>query len=457
MDHQELWRAALTEIELTVPRASFITWFKDTELSGVNGGTVTISVPNGFAKEWLQSKYNKYIVRALRNVAGEEVKEIAYVVGRHAASGFAQKTKERLKKTRVEAEVASEMQIKDLHVNPETGLNPRYAFNNFIVGSFNELAHGAAQAVLKNLGSAYNPLFIFGGVGLGKTHLIQAIGNEVAKNHNAKVKYVTSEKYMGEIVEALSNQTINQLKERYRRVDLLIMDDIQFIARTEKMQEEFFHTFNVLYQQNKQIIISSDRQPSAIPTLESRLRSRFEGGCLVDIGEPDFETRLTILGAKALEKGITLSEETLRYIASAVKNNIRELEGALNRLMLSSKINSAPLTADEARRILEQVTQTPKKFSSPKKVIKAVADFYEAAEKDLVNPSRRKEIVKPRQVAMYLLREELKCSFPFIGEKLGKKDHTTAIHACKKIDGELKTNSDLQNEIKCIKEKIYSS
>ena len=261
---------------------------------------------------------------------------------------------------------------------------------------------------------------------------------------------------MGEIVDATNNQAFPQFKERYRKFDLLIIDDIQFIAKGERMQEEFFHTFNVLYQQNKQIVISSDRPPSAIPSLEQRLKSRFEGGMQADISEPDFETRLTILKTKAAQKGASIPEESLKYIATNIKNNIRELEGALNRLILNAKMSSMPLDLEETKRILFQVTQAPKKFTSPKKVIKTVADFYEIAERELITTSRRKEIVKPRQIAMYLLREELKCSFPFIGERLGKKDHTTAIHAYKKIEEELKKSNDLQNELKIIKEKIYS-
>lgn len=457
MEHSELWKAALAEIELAIPRASFVTWFKETAINHIQNGTVVISVPNGFAKEWLQNKYNRFIVRALRNVAGDSVKEIAYAIGK-ASEESPFRPKEKVKRDQPAIRVVEEMQFRDLQTDPETGLNPRYTFNSFVVGSFNELAHAAAQAVIKNIGSTYNPLFIFGGVGLGKTHLIQAIGNAVAKDQRGlKVKYVTSEKYMGEIVDALSNQTMNQLKDRYRRVDLLIMDDIQFIARTEKMQEEFFHTFNVLYQQNKQIVISSDRPPSAIPTLEARLRSRFEGGMLADIGEPDFETRLTILKTKVAERGVSIPEESLRCIAETIKRNIRELEGALNRLVLQSNMSSLPPTLEETKKVLAQVTQAPKRFTSPKKVIKAVADFYEIAERELFESSRRKEIVKPRQIAMYLLREELKCSFPFIGERLGKKDHTTAIHACKKIEEVSKRDTDLQNEIKSIKEKIYSA
>lgn len=459
MEYNELWKAALAEIELAIPRASFVTWFNGTAINAITDGSVEISVPNGFAKDWLQKKYQKYIIRALRNVGGETVREVLFAIGKPSEEHRLRVLKDKPRPPRIFVPgVSEEMQLKDFQVDPDTGLNPRYGFDTFIVGSFNNLAHAAAQAVVKNLGSSYNPLFIFGGVGLGKTHLIQAVGNEILKHNNAaRVKYVTSEKYMGEIVEALSNQTMNQLKERYRNVDLLIMDDIQFIARTEKMQEEFFHTFNFLYQQNKQIVISSDRPPSAIPTLESRLRSRFEGGMLADIGEPDFETRLAILKTKVLKKDVAIPDETLVFIAQTIKNNIRELEGALNRLVLHAKMSSSPLTVDETKRILSQVAQAPKKFSSPKKVVRAVADFYEIAEKELINPSRRKEVVRPRQITMYILREELKCSFPFIGDRLGKKDHTTAIHAYKKISAEMKISPDLQNEIKMITEKIYSA
>ncbi|MDO8560903.1 MAG: chromosomal replication initiator protein DnaA [bacterium] len=462
MENHDLWRAALAEIELAIPRASFVTWFKGTSIAEVANGSIVISVPNGFAKEWLQNKYNRYIVRALRGVGGETVKEISYVIGK-TSEETSLKSKDRTNRAALAVKneisvTAEEVPLKDFQIDPETGLNPRYTFDGFVVGSFNDLAHAAAQAIIKNLGSAYNPLFIHGGVGLGKTHLIQAIGNEVLKqNPSKKVKYMTSEKYMGELVEALNNQTMNQFKDRYRKFDLLIVDDIQFLGQTEKLQVEFFHTFNTLYQLNKQLVISSDRPPSAVPTLDARLRSRFEGGMLADVGEPDFETRLTILKAKISQKGVSIPEESLKYIALNIKNNIRELEGALNRLILNSKMNSLPLDLEETKRILAQVTQAPKRFTSPKKIIKTVADFYEILEKELITTSRRKEIVKPRQIAMYLLRDELKCSFPFIGDRLGKKDHTTAIHAYKKIDEELKKNTDLQNELKIIKEKIYSA
>jgi len=356
-----------------------------------------------------------------------------------------------------EASLSSEFELKDLNIDPETSLNPKYTFDSFIVGTFNELAHAASKSIVTKPG-IYNPLFIYGGVGLGKTHLVQAVGNEIIKqNPKTKVKYMSSEKFMGEIVEALRNQDIGQLKEKYRAYDFLIMDDIQFIAKTEKMQEEFFHTFNALYEKNKQIVISSDRPPAAIATLEDRLKSRFEGGMIADIGEPDYETRLTILKVKAEKSGFVVPEDILEHVAHTIKNNIRELEGALNRIILMSKMNSTVPSLEDVKKMLNQIIYAPRKFVTPKKVIKAVSDFYDLGEKEILNKSRKKEIVKPRQIVMYLLRDELKCSFPFIGEKIGKKDHTTAIHAYKKILADLKSNLDLEEEIKLIKEKIYSS
>ena len=262
---------------------------------------------------------------------------------------------------------------------------------------------------------------------------------------------------MGEVVEALSNQAMSRLKEKYRLIDLLIIDDIQFIGRTEKMQEEFFHIFNTLYQNNKQIIISSDRPPKSIPTLEERLRSRFEGGMIADIGLPDRETRMMILKTKCLEKGVAVPEDALWFVADSIKTNIRELEGALNRVVISSKLSNSPISLEETKKILAHIAQEPRRFTSLKKVVKSVADFFEINEKELIDHSRRKEIVRPRQIAMYLLREDLKSSFPFIGDKLGKKDHTTVIHACKKITNELKSNPLLEEELRAIRDRMYSA
>ncbi len=462
MTHEELWQNALTEIELSLTKANFITWFKHTAVADLRDGVVTLSVPNGFAKEWLKSKYHKFILRAVRNL-NNEVKDVSYIIGQYRPTGDNKKRPGPHEKRRMfEAPVGNasgteeEFSLRDIAVDPATNLNPRYTFENFIVGSFNELAHAAAQSVIKNLGGAYNPLFIYGGVGLGKTHLIQAVGNEVLKQNSLRrVLYIPTERFMGEVVEALSSQSMGRLKDKYRSADLLIIDDIQFIGRTEKMQEEFFHIFNNLYQNNKQVLISSDRPPKSIPTLEERLRSRFEGGMIADIGLPDRETRMMILKNKANLKGVVVPDEALWHIADSVKTNIRELEGALNRVVMSSKLSNNPISLEETKKILSHIAQEPRRFTSLKKIMKAVSEFYDINEKELIDHSRRKEIVHPRQIAMYLLREDLKSSFPFIGEKLGKKDHTTVIHACKKITKELKDNPSLEDELCIIREKMY--
>lgn len=460
MDLHELWKTALADIELGVSRPNFITWFKDTRIASLNGGKMVVSVPNGFAKEWLQNKYNKFVVKAIRNLT-PDIREVEYIIGEPATRPVVHERSIKSpsqKPVNTFPQYLDQLDLKEVVVNPTTNLNPRYAFQNFVVGSCNEFAHAAAQSVVKKPGGAYNPFFIYGGVGLGKTHLIQAIGNALAAERpSAKIRYVSSEKYMAEIVDAIRTQEIQQIKEKYRNFDLLIIDDIQFIAKTEKIQEEFFHTFNALYERNKQIVISSDRPPAAIPTLEARLRSRFEGGMIADIGEPDFETRLMILKTKQEEKQTAINEEVLFLIAQTVKNNIRELEGVLNKIILMSKMANMPITVEETKKILNQIVFAPKRFATPKKVIKTIADFYEISEKDFISNSRKKEMVRPRQITMYVLRDDLKCSFPFIGEKLGKKDHTTAMHAYKKIKNELKTNQNLEEELKLIRERIFIS
>ena len=458
MEKEELWRAVLAQFELTVSRPNFLTWFQETGISKFEGGVVNVSVPNSFVREWLQNKYHKTILHSLREL-NSDIKEVTYTIGKvdHSVHIQAPKDVPRKKRSDTNPLDGEEFSIKEFSVNPETNLNPRYTFETFVVGSFNELAHAAAQSIVRNTGTKYNPLFIHGGVGLGKTHLIQAVGNTfISQNPKGKVRYVSAEKYMSEIVDALRNQEMNQLKDRYRSVDLLIMDDIQFIARTEKMQEEFFHTFNALYEKNKQIIISSDRPPKAIAALEERLRSRFEGGMIADVGIPDLETRVTILNTKIEQKQIAISDDVVRFIAESVRNNIRELEGALNRIVMTTKITNTPLTVENARKILTTHSNAPKKFVSAKKIIKAVADFYDLTEKDLIAQSRKKDVVKPRQVAMYLMREELKNSYPSIGEKFSGRDHTTAIHSCEKIEKELLINPELEEEIKSIKEKVFS-
>lgn len=459
MEKQELWQNVLSKIELDISRPSFLTWFQETGITRVDEGVATVCVPNAFVKEWLQNKFHKTILHALRTISAD-IKDVDYVIGRpEGMKSLALAHGESARRRRAPAafDVGDESgAIKDLTVNPLTNLNPRYTFDTFVVGSFNELAHAAAQSVIKNPGTSYNPFFIYGDVGLGKTHLIQAVGNELLGKHTSyKIRYIPAEKYMGEIVDALKNQSMQALKQKYRDSDLLILDDVQFIARTEKMQEEFFHTFNSLYERNKQIIISSDRPPHAISTLEQRLRSRFEGGMVADVGLPDFETRLLILKIKTGIKHVTVPEDVLRYLAEKITKNIRELEGALNRIVVASKLSSAPMSIDAARKIVSVHAAAPKKFVSARKIIKAVSDFYDMTEADLLHRSRKKDVVKPRQIAMYLMREEMKSSFPSIGEKFGGRDHTTAIHSCEKVGKEILTNSELHEEVRLIREKIF--
>ncbi len=459
MELDELWKAALGEIELQISKANFKTWLQNTSIAERKGGVVTIAVPNSFTKEWLENKYHKFILRSLRNLESE-IKEVNYKIKQNLA-------KEDVKgkgafKFKEDSTAGKQLDFQELNANAITNLNPQYVFENFIVGSSNELAHAAAIAVTKNLGKKYNPLFIYGGVGLGKTHLIQAVGNQVKKDDPVKkVKYVTSERFTSEVVSALRSGSlrpndIDDFKKRWREVDLLIIDDIQFLSGKEKTQEEFFHTFNALYDAGKQIVLSSDRPPKSIQILEERLRSRFEGGMIADISHPELETRMAILKSKASNKGIILSDEILEYVAQNVKKNIRELEGALNRLIAANyQLNPKELDLSDAKKILNSILNTPKRNTTLKNIIKAVAEFYDINEKELLERSRKKEIVKPRQVIMYLMREELKSSFPFIGLKIGGRDHTTAIHACEKIKKEIEADSNLNDEINTIKEKLY--
>jgi len=449
MTNEELWQKVLGQIQLNISQANFATWFKNTEITSQKDGEIIVLVPNSFAKEWLENKYNKTILKILRNL-NKEVKEIKYSVG---------KTKLKiLKKIPVIPPETDQMEFQQFKINKETNLNPRYTFDSYIVGPFNELPHAAAIAVSKKPGAVYNPLFIYGGVGLGKTHILQAIGNEVIKNSKKnKVKYVSSEKFTSEVVSSIRNRTMDSFKSKYRDVDVLIIDDIQFLAGKEKTQEEFFHIFNVLYENNKQIILSSDRPPKAISSLAERLRSRFEGGMIADISSPDTETRIAILKTKAQEKKIEFSDDVYQYISSVIQRNIRELEGALNRLVVYEKLNNQKPDVEIAKTLFKNLLSSPLRIITPKKVIQMVAEFYDLRERDLLTSSRKKEIVRPRQIAMFLLREELKNSFPFIGRKFNGKDHTTAIHSYKKILNELKSNKKLEEEIGLIKERVFNA
>ncbi len=455
MTNQELWQIALSEIELSISKANFITWFKNTNVISNKDGKIVIGVPNGFTKEWLENKYNKIVLKALRNNIGN-IKEINYIIN-YLREGKERKKKTRVVRKKIKPNLKEQLNLQEYKIDEKTNLNPRYSFNSFVVASFNELAYAASRSVIKELGRVYNPLFVYGGVGVGKTHLIQAIGNEVIKKYkNKETAYVSSEKFSADLISSISNGTVEKFKNNYRKFDILIIDDIQFLAGKEKTQEIFFHIFNTLYERNKQIILSSDRVPKAIPTLEERLRSRFEGGMIADIGQPDFETRLVILKKKAQDIGIELNEETFNYIASNIQKNIRELEGALNRVVAFIRLNNTIPNQKQLIKILKTIISNPQKRTNYKKITQIVADFYDINLNDLINKSRKKEIVKPRQIAMYLIREELKSSYPFIGTKFGGRDHTTAIYACEKIGKELENDDNLEQELNLIKERLYS-
>lgn len=448
MSKEELWQAVLARVQLNISPANFATWFKNTGVFSQKGGEIVISVPNSFAKEWLEQKYNKMIFKTLRDIdAG--TKEVKYIIDKQELKI--------LKRDRILLPITDQLEFPEFKIDKETNLNPRYTFENFIVGSFNELPHAAALAVSKEPGFIYNPLFVYGGVGVGKTHLIQAVGNIITRSFpDKKVKYIPAEKFISGVVSSIRNHEMEAFKTQYRQIDVLIIDDIQFLAGKEKTQEEFFHTFNTLYEKNKQIIVSSDRPPKTIPSLAERLRSRFEGGMIADISAPDFETRVAILKSKSRERAIDFSDEILHYIANNIQKNIRELEGALNRLAAYQKLNNQPPDLETTKTLLKSVVLSIPRVSSPGKIIKAVAEFYDLKEKELLTSSRRREVVYPRQVAMYLLRKELKSSYPFIGRRFRGKDHTTAIYSCEKIEKELRTSEKLSDEITIIKQRIYT-
>ncbi len=462
MNHNEIWQAVLAEIELVISPASFTTWFRNTSLIDFENETVIVSVPNGFAKEWLENKYNQFILKAIKNFR-ENTRKVRCVVSVKNISPIPKLIRKDIDSVLENGE-ENLIDLRNMKTPAEQaegghiGLNNRYTFENFIVGSNNELAHAACLAVSKNPGQIYNPLFIYGGVGLGKTHLLQSVANSIlAQNPKKKIIYSTAEFFTNRYIDMVKNQQAREFKKSYLDTDLLIIDDVQFIAGKEKTQEEFFHIFNTLYQLNKQIILSSDRPPKSIATLEDRLRSRFEGGMIADISKPDIETRIAILQHKAAQRDFEIENEVLNYIASNIQNNIRELEGALSRIIVTCELKNAEPSLGYVKKILSDIIHSGrKKGISSKQIIQAVADFYDISAQDLVNRSRRKDIVRPRQVAMYLMREELRTSFPGIGEQLGGRDHSTAMHAYEKIAKEIEQDEALEQEINNIKGKLYN-
>lgn len=460
MTNEQIWQAVLGEVEIGLSRANFITWFKDTFVSSFENGQVIVCVPNEFVKRWLENKFYKMIKASIEKITGQKINEVYYKVeikklGTTPAPASAAVSAP-------ESVADSSAETKELptigsgHAN-RFGLNSRYLFENFVVGRGNELAHAACKAVVNNPGKVYNPLFIYGGVGLGKTHLLQAIGNEMSK-HTSKILYTTSEKFTNNYIQAIQSGKAKEFKNIYRNVDLLLVDDVQFMGGKDGTQEEFFHTFNELQQENKQIVLTSDRPPKSIPAIEKRLISRFESGMVADVGKPDIETKIAILEKKAVEKNYLLDEEVLNFVAENVQNNIRELEGALNKIIAYHEFNNTTPTVKSVKSILNDLLiDNQLKSFTPRDIIEIVSKFYNISYKELISNSRKKELVMPRQIAIYLIREELNTSYPTIGDELGGRDHTTAMHAYNKISEERKNNERINQEINSIKQLFYNS
>jgi chromosomal replication initiator protein len=453
MDTKQVWRAALGELQVSLSPAAFETWLKGSTLTTVDDNRFTIGVPNGFARDFLENRYRSLISQTLARVVGYSV-VVDFVVipaatdaedgGGPAPDDSPEEV--RLEPTRVGGE------------GGQSNLNPRYTFSNFIVGSANRLAHAASLSVAERPGHAYNPLFLYGGVGLGKTHLMHAIGNQVmAKFPRKRVVYATSEKFTNEFITSIQQGKIDEFRARYRRIDVLLIDDIQFIADKERTQEEFFHTFNAVHEDGKQIVLSSDRPPKAILTLEERLRSRFEWGLIADLGAPDLETRIAILRAKADEQGVPITSDVIEFIARKVVSNVRELEGALNRIVAYASMGAMPISIELAQAVLSNVLYNPKKrMVTPERIARAVSEYYGVDLESLRGQRRDKAVVMPRQVAMFLMREETDVSLLRIGAELGGRDHSTVLHACGKIGREAAGNDELRREIAAVRELIYA-
>lgn len=451
MTNQQLWQSVLGNMEVSLSHGNFTTWFKNTSVIERGDDSIIIGVPSEFIRKWISEKFQLEILKILKQVA-PEIREIKYQVGQNRLPAV----KAAAAGTSVKTPSANTTAYKEPASNNLHGLNPKYTFDTFVIGKNNELAHAASQAVAKNPGSQYNPLFIYGGVGLGKTHLMHAIGHSLLQDRQqSKVIYATSEKFTNDYVHALQNKRIEEFKKLYRTVDMLLIDDIQFISGKEGIQEEFFHTFNELRDKGKQIILTADRLPKDIPAIEQRLVSRFEWGMVADIQAPDFETRLAIINTKAAKKGATINKDILSFVAENIISNIRELEGALNRLIVFEQMENKPITLDQAKSILANMLSAKKKVLSLKKIAMSVAEFYNISMDDLLKQSRRKEYVKPRQIAMYIARKELSSSFPTIGDFFGGRDHTTVMHGVEKIENIVSVDEVLKQELVLILDKLY--
>lgn len=481
MTPQELWQATLGELEISLSKANFTTWFKNTSIANYNNDKVIINVPNIFTKEYLSKKYHQAILKALKNVTqNNNLKEVEYKIdssiqSKNNFTNFKPISSPEVKpiatapKATETGNISSLISQKNNHTTTistayksNIKLNPKYTFATFIVGKNNELAHAASLAVVKSPGNTYNPLFIYGGVGLGKTHLMHAIGNKLSEsNPDSKICYTTCESFTNDYMNAIRSasenpKSLEEFNNKYRSLDLFLIDDIQFLSGKERTEEAFFNIFNDLQQNGKQIIISSDRPPKAIPGIEQRLISRFEWGMIADISTPDFETKLAIIDEKLKEKDFSLNSDVKEYLANAILNNIRELEGILNKITAISQLQNRVLDLNEIKQITSQIMiNTQKNSLTPKNIIKKVAEYFDISIEDIIGPCRKKNLTEPRQIIMYLIRDELKLSFPVIGQELGGRDHTTVIHACDKIINEIKINDKIRQDVNILKQKIY--
>lgn len=442
-DPHELWEQVLTQVELSISPANFNTWFRDSSIVKVEDGIIYVGVPSQFFRDWYLKKFHTLLLKIIRGIS-YEYRNIEYQIVKDD-----RRRNKDAKRTQPRPTV--EMPLDDFYINKSDNLNPRYTFDTFVIGAFNQLAYTAAQAAIQRPGITYNPLFIYGETGRGKTHLIQAIGNQYKKLYpNRKVFYLTSEKFAIDYSDSIQQGNPNRFKDKYRQYDLLIMDDVQFLSRKEKTEEELFHLFNSLYDNNKQIIFSSDRAPAAIPDIADRLKGRLASGMTIDIGEPDTESRIAIVRKKVAQHGVILSDEVTEYIATAISGSIRELEGVINSVVCHTQVKGVPPDLAEIRQSLRSFSR-PQKTVSVKHVVSKIAEFYGIDESSIYEKTRRREVVRPRQVIMYILREDFSVSYPTIGNKLGGRDHTTVIHSCEKVKREVSSDTELAKEIQDIR------
>ncbi len=442
LDTKQLWENTLTNIELSISPASFKMWFGETHIVRIEDGVVFVGVPNQLTKEWISERFGKLVLKTIRGFV-DTLRGVEYIVSKESP-------KRTPEKVVVETRPESELPLSDYYINRSDNLNPRYTFDTFVVGPFNELAFTAGQVVVKNPGIAYNPLFVYGETGRGKTHLTQAVGNQIKKTYpSKKVFYLTAERFGFEFMNAINNRSIPSFKEKYRSYDVLIIDDIQFFSKKGTIQEEFFHLFNTLHDANKQIVCSSDRHPNLIPDITERLKSRFVAGMAVAINEPDHESRMAIIKTKAQSMNLTLSDITIENLSMAVPGNIREIEGMLNTILCQIQLKGT--LSEEQIKDLIKTTARPKRVVSVKHVISRIAEFYNIDEASMYAKTRRREVVRPRQIMMYILREDFHLSYPAIGTVFGGRDHTTVIHACEKVRGGILSDGDLKTQIEEIR------